>query len=166
MLGRGAVAVAADAEAEKARKRDREKGKKGGAGSWGLPMDSESVGMSCVRRGGESGDLNPCPRSSRANASTAEFGIAREYGAYYFSGMNTISLKLPDRLLERLEAESRARGTTKSSLVRECLERSLEARPAGQKASCYDLAHDLAGSLKGLPRDLATNPKHMEGFGQ
>ena len=30
----------------------------------------------------------------------------------------------------------------------------------------YDLARDLAGSLKGLPRDLAHNPKYMEGFGE
>jgi hypothetical protein len=80
--------------------------------------------------------------------------------------MTTISLKLPERLLERLEAESRARGTTKSSLVRECLEKSLDADASGSKATCYDLARDLAGSLKGLPRDLATHPKHMEGFGQ
>ena len=48
--------------------------------------------------------------------------------------MNTISLKLPDRLLELLEAESRAR--------------------------------DLAGSVKGLPCDLATNRKYLEGFGR
>jgi len=80
--------------------------------------------------------------------------------------MNTISLKLPDRLLERLESESRARGTTKSSLVRECLEKSLDAGAIGGKATCYDLARDLAGSLKGLPRELATNPKHMKGFGR
>jgi predicted DNA-binding protein len=80
--------------------------------------------------------------------------------------MNTISLKLPDRLLELLEAESRTRRTTKSSLVRECLEKTLAARPQGAEATCYDLARDLAGSLKGLPRDLATNPKFMEGFGR
>jgi hypothetical protein len=80
--------------------------------------------------------------------------------------MRTISLKLPERLLQRLEAESKARGTTKSSLVRECLERSLESRPAGGKATCHDLARDLAGSVKGLPSDLATHPKYMEGFGQ
>jgi hypothetical protein len=30
----------------------------------------------------------------------------------------------------------------------------------------YDLARDLAGSVKGLPRDLATNPKYLEGFGR
>jgi hypothetical protein len=95
-----------------------------------------------------------------------EFGIAHEIAEYYLQPMNTISLKLPDRLLERLEAASRARGTTKSSLVRECLEQLLDARPAGGKATCYDLASDLAGSLKGLPRRLATNPKYMKGFGQ
>lgn len=80
--------------------------------------------------------------------------------------MNTISLKLPDRLLELLEAESRARRTTKSSLVRESLEKTLAARPTGRKATCYDLARDLAGSVKGLPRDLATNRKYLEGLGR
>lgn len=95
-----------------------------------------------------------------------EFGIADDIDAYYYQSMNTISLKLPDRLLERLEEASRARGTTKSSLVRECLEKSLDAPTAGGKSTCYDLARDLAGSLKGLPRDLATNPKYMKGFGQ
>jgi hypothetical protein len=29
-----------------------------------------------------------------------------------------------------------------------------------------DQARDLAGSVKGLPRDLATNPKYLEGFGR
>ena len=94
------------------------------------------------------------------------FGIAHDNGPYYFSHVTTISLKLPDHLLERLEAESRARGSTKSSLVRECLEKSLNAHPGDDKPSCYDLAGDLAGSLKGLPRNLATDPKYLEGFGQ
>ncbi|HOY60245.1 MAG TPA: ribbon-helix-helix protein, CopG family [Verrucomicrobiota bacterium] len=80
--------------------------------------------------------------------------------------MTTISLKLPERLLGRLEKESRARRTTKSSLVRECLEKALDARASRGKATCYDLARDLAGSVKGLPRDLATNPKHLDGFGR
>src|SRR5688572_13329144 len=88
-----------------------------------------------------------------------EPGIAREIGPYYSPRMNTISLKLPERLLERLEKECRARRTTKSALVRECLEKTLDARASDGAASCYDLARDLAGSVKGLPRDLATNPK-------
>jgi hypothetical protein len=93
-------------------------------------------------------------------------GIAREVRWYYPIPMATISLKLPDLLLEVLEKESRARGTTKSALVRECLTKSLDGHRSGEASTCYDLAHDLAGSLKGLPRDLATNPKHMDGFGQ
>ena len=80
--------------------------------------------------------------------------------------MHTISLKLPDRLLELLEEESRARRTTKSSLVRECLEKALVEGCSGGEATCYDLARDLAGSVKGLPRDLATNPKYLKGFGR
>jgi len=89
-----------------------------------------------------------------------------EHCAYYFSQMNTISLKLPDHLLGLLEAESRARGATKSALVRECLTKSLGPRPVRGKATCHDLAGDLAGSVKGLPRDLATNPKYLQAFGR
>ena len=80
--------------------------------------------------------------------------------------MNTISLKLPDRLLQLLEAESRARRATKSALVRECLERTLAAPRSKGKRTCYDMAQDLVGSVKGLPRDLAINPKHLEDFGK
>ena len=43
--------------------------------------------------------------------------------------MTTISLKLPENLLARLERESRARRTTKSSVVRECLEQQLPDKP-------------------------------------
>lgn len=80
--------------------------------------------------------------------------------------MTTISLKLPERLLELLEAESRARRTTKSALVRECLEHGLGARRRTERPTCHDLAHDLAGSIHGMPRDLATHPKYLEGFGR
>ena len=84
---------------------------------------------------------------------------------YYPRTMTTISLKLPEHLLEMLEKESRARGATKSSLVRECLENSLASMKTPGQPHCYDLARDLAGSIKNLPRDLATNPKYMDGFG-
>jgi hypothetical protein len=55
---------------------------------------------------------------------------------------------------------------TKSSLVRESLEKVLHEQPPDGAVSCYDLARDLAGLVKGLPKDLAQNPKYMEGFGQ
>ena len=80
--------------------------------------------------------------------------------------MRTISLKLPDNLLAELEREAKARRVTKSVLVRESLETALRQRPRRRAASCYDLARDLAGSVRGLRRDLADNPKYMEGFGE
>ena len=67
--------------------------------------------------------------------------------------------------MERLEDESRLRRTNKSALVRTALEKELSPRCSGGEPSCFELARDLAGSIKGLPRDLATNPKYMEGFG-
>lgn len=80
--------------------------------------------------------------------------------------MTTISLKLPDHLLERLEEECRSRRATKSAVLRDCLEKALTAPQARGESSCYRLAQDLAGSVKGLPRDIAVNPKYLRGFGE
>ena len=91
--------------------------------------------------------------------------------------MTTITLKVPEPLLARLEKASRARRTSKSSVVRECLEKELPAaglphdlpklRPG---TSAYDKMLPILKKAwkrnRGLPRDLATNPKYMEGFGQ
>jgi hypothetical protein len=79
--------------------------------------------------------------------------------------MPTISLKLPDELLAELEREARTRRITKSVRVRESLEARLRGRPR-RAASCYDLARDLAGAVKGLPLGLAHNPRYMQGFGE
>ena len=80
--------------------------------------------------------------------------------------MTTISLRLPESLLKQLETAAKARRISKSRLVRESLERTLKPRSKAGFVSCYDLARDLIGSVKGLPKDLATNPKYMQGFGQ
>jgi hypothetical protein len=93
-------------------------------------------------------------------------GIARENGAYYAVIMRTISVKLPDDLFAQLGREAKARRVTKSRLVRERLEKGLYEQPSAGAVSCYDLARDLAGAVKGLPKDLAGNPKYMEGFGR
>jgi hypothetical protein len=84
--------------------------------------------------------------------------------AYYPFRMTTISLKVPDVLDARLTEEARRRRTSKSAVVRECVEK-LFSTPADQATSCLDLARDLAGCLNG-PRDIATNPKYLEDFGQ
>lgn len=55
---------------------------------------------------------------------------------------------------------------TKSSLGRESLEKGLREQPSAGEVSCYDLARDLADTVRGLPKDLADNKKYMEGFGR
>ncbi len=91
--------------------------------------------------------------------------------------MTTISLKLPEQLLARLENESRTRRTTKSSVVRECLEAQLPEPPLPSDLpklrpgeSFYDKALPVLKKAwarnRGLPRDLASNPKYMKGFGE
>lgn len=79
--------------------------------------------------------------------------------------MKTISLKVPDTLDSRLAEEAQRRRTSKSAVVIQCVEKMLLAPRKDQGASCLDLAGDLAGSLSG-PRDIATNPKYLEDFGQ
>lgn len=80
--------------------------------------------------------------------------------------MRTISLKLPDDLLAQLDREARARRMTKSSLVRESLASVLSKKSSANAPSCYDMARDLAGSVRGLPEDLTVNPEYMQGFGR
>jgi len=78
--------------------------------------------------------------------------------------MRTISVKLPDDLFAQFDREAKTRRVTKSLLVRESLEKGLHEQPPAGAVSCYDVARDLAGTVKGLPKDLADNPEYMEGF--
>ena len=78
--------------------------------------------------------------------------------------MKNLSLKLPDGLHAKLAKASHERGAAKSDVVRDALEAYL-AGAASVDMSCADLAGDLVGSVEG-PVDLATNPKHMRGYGQ
>ncbi len=80
--------------------------------------------------------------------------------------MQTISLKISDELLAELERAAKAKRVAKSVIVRESLETALRPRARSRTASSFDLAADLAGSIKGLPRDLAHNPRYMDGFGE
>lgn len=77
--------------------------------------------------------------------------------------MTTISLKLPDALAARLDALARRRRVSRSELVREAVTALVEGSRA--EPSVDDLAGDLVGSLEG-PGDLATNERHMRGFGR
>lgn len=75
--------------------------------------------------------------------------------------MRTVSFKLPEALDDALNDLARSRGTSRSALVRE----ALESLSKGKRRSVTALASDLVGSVEG-PTDLATNRKHMAGYGK
>lgn len=76
--------------------------------------------------------------------------------------MKTISVKLPSPMAAWLDQQARELGRSKSALVRQALEQQQHKMGKG---TCLELLEDLCGSVRG-PRDLSTNRKHLEGFGQ
>ena len=75
--------------------------------------------------------------------------------------MRTVSFKLPEDLDDALTELARSRGSTRSALVRD----ALAALAKGKRRSVTALAGKLVGSVEG-PADLATNRKHMSGYGK
>ena len=80
--------------------------------------------------------------------------------------MKVLSLKLPEALDRKLAAAVRRRGTRKSELVRQALERYLEDSQDVRRGSFLDLAGDLVGCVKDAPADLSSNPRYLAGFGR
>lgn len=81
--------------------------------------------------------------------------------------MKTFTVKLPENLAARLEKRAKCMGVSKSQLVRESIEEAFRATDnmAEEAPSMYDLTKDDCGCFDSGVNDLATNPKHMEGFG-
>jgi Arc/MetJ-type ribon-helix-helix transcriptional regulator len=79
--------------------------------------------------------------------------------------MPTVTVKLPRNLALRLRRAVARRGTTQSEIIRGALEAHLGAAEA-TGVSCLDVVGDLAGSLRGGPRDLSSDKRHLKGFGR
>ncbi len=75
--------------------------------------------------------------------------------------MRTVSFKLPEELNDALNQLARSRGSSRSALVRE----ALESLAKGKRRTVTSLAGSLVGSVEGAS-DLATNRKHMSGYGR
>jgi hypothetical protein len=71
--------------------------------------------------------------------------------------MKTLTVRLSDRLVAKIEAEARRRNLSKSDVVRERLTQGprLPTRLPAQP----DAIADLIGSVDGLPTDLSTRTK-------
>jgi hypothetical protein len=91
----------------------------------------------------------------------------RQFRTTLFAMTETLSIKVPVQTKARLRAVAKHRHTSPSMLLREALDAVLsDAAPKG-RASLYEMSRDLFADLgRGGPRDLASNPKHMEDFGR
>jgi predicted DNA-binding protein len=77
--------------------------------------------------------------------------------------MGALTIKLSPLLESRLQALAMRRGRSKSTLVREAIERLIAEEKNARTA--FDLLQDLAGAGHG-PKDLSSNPgPYMRGYG-
>ena len=81
--------------------------------------------------------------------------------------MKTLSVKIPESLAKWLVGEARQTRRSRSAIVREVLESRSSGQGRGKKkeVTMAEALDSLGGTFRG-PRDLSTNPKHLEGLGQ
>ena len=81
--------------------------------------------------------------------------------------MNTMTIKLPLQLDQAVVAASKREHLSKSELVRRALTAYVSQRHAAAlPTSALERAGDLVGCFAGGPKDLSSNPLHLDGFGQ
>jgi Arc/MetJ-type ribon-helix-helix transcriptional regulator len=81
--------------------------------------------------------------------------------------MKTLTVRLPERLVAEIEAESHGRGISKSDVVRERLQ--LAPSPKAHRTKTLDAIADLIGSVDRLPPDLSARKKQYlraSGYGR
>jgi hypothetical protein len=77
------------------------------------------------------------------------------------------TVELPEELFRRAKAEAALRGRKPKDLVEEGLRLVLEApRKERARPSLAELMKPARGVVDSGVSDLATNPKHLEGFGR
>jgi hypothetical protein len=74
-------------------------------------------------------------------------------------GMETVTLKLDRRHIQRLKDQALASGRSQAAVVRDLIDRHL----SGRKRSLHDQAKDLCGSTSG-GKDLST--RSLKGYGR
>lgn len=81
--------------------------------------------------------------------------------------MSVLTCKLPHALDSRLADLARRRGVPKSVLVREAIEAKIaEEAAAPRAANLIEALGDSVGSIASGKRDLASNKKHLQGYGR
>lgn len=75
--------------------------------------------------------------------------------------MRTVSFKLSEQLNDTLTDLAKERNASRSALVRE----AIEALAKGKRRSVTALVDEVVQGVSG-PTDLASNSKHMAGYGK
>ena len=80
--------------------------------------------------------------------------------------MTTVTCKMPHVLVRRLGDAAEKRQTSRSALIRTAVLKYIEEdQPDSTEPSAYDLVREFSGTVEG-PRDLSSNPNHMQGYGK
>jgi hypothetical protein len=79
--------------------------------------------------------------------------------------MSTVTISLPDPLVERLACEARRQSVTPDVIVRQALEQALAREESAGEPSVFERLQSLSVNDPSSPTDLATNPAHLQGFG-
>lgn len=81
--------------------------------------------------------------------------------------MNTLTIKISPGLEQQLIDAAQRAHLSKSELVRRALVAYITRPADGSEpfVSALDRAGDLVGCFEGGPSDLASNPRHLDGFG-
>jgi predicted transcriptional regulator len=77
------------------------------------------------------------------------------------SKLQTLTVKVPSALSAKIARLARKRGTSKSVVIREALEKA----SAAEHPSFTEAAARYVGAASG-PGDLSTNPKYMRDYGK
>jgi hypothetical protein len=75
--------------------------------------------------------------------------------------MKTVTVKLPDPLFAEIANAAKARRTSKSTIIRERLARSMT-----HADSLWSRMEDLVIENDGLPTDLSSNRTHLKRYGK
>ena len=108
--------------------------------------------------------------ASKSTVRTLAWTVDAPAAVRHPAAMSTLTIELSDELAARLAAASAEKQLPPAELVREALERRFPAPPPEfpEGKSLYDVMMEAGaiGCIDSGVTDLATNPKHMEGFGQ
>jgi len=83
--------------------------------------------------------------------------------------MSTLTIELSEELAARLESASLARHLPPATFAQQVLEKMLLTPEGGfpeDDTLSFDRMKDGFGCIKSGVSDLATNPEHLEGFGE